>query len=242
MNLREYSALLDDEQLCHEARLVYLVFRRYMDFATGVTGDRRVVDYNEIRQSLEYLPTRGSREKAQRYSKDQIKRYIQLLVDRGFLERLHGVGLRQKMRFRLLLASADSIRPNEERHESATRGAPLDKPASTGLSDTNPARCAPLDVRHISDISDTTLSLHSAREKFQMFADWEPEKPAYVDQAVRQQGIDVDRIPINERLWVLSEFVTYWMDRVDTQLTQRGWESKLVGSVVHHVKTGRLSA
>ncbi|MCV6612897.1 MAG: hypothetical protein OIF55_19245 [Amphritea sp.] len=236
MNLQEYAALQDDNELCHEARLVYLVFRRYMDFATGVVGRQRVVDYNEIRQSLEYSPARGSRDSPKRYSRDQVKRYIQLLVDRGLLRRLHRSGLRESMVFLLPLASSDSVRLNEERHQSATRGAPPLKPVMTGVAVDSSATGAPREERHISDISDT-LSHHISREAvFAMHLAWEPEDSQVVVDRVGVDGFSLHHLDDDQRSVIIDEFRRYWVARPDVRYTEYVWSSKLADSVVFHMR------
>ncbi len=183
MNQKEYAAILDDTELCHEARLVYMVFRRHMDIATGITGYKRVVCYNELSQSLDYMPARGSRDTSKRYSRDQIKRCIQQLVKRGYLIALHKKGMPgQRMVYRLPLATSDSVRLDEERHLSATEGTPQcasqETPVNTmpvaDMSATRNAIGAPCPERHISDVSEYnhTVPYQDPSQIFPDAIDW----------------------------------------------------------------------
>lgn len=233
MNADEYAVLLDDSELSPAMRTVYLVFRRYMDYATGITGQKRVVCYRELAQSLEYVPPRGSREKSLRYTRDQIKRLIQGLVERGYLVRLHGSGLRESMVFKLPLASCDLNRLGEERHQSATSTPPHKKPVSMRVSGGNPATRAPQDERHISDISDNSLSILNAREKFSMHEGWVPSDQRKVAAYLLSFGVDVREVDQWRKGQVLDQFVTYWMcERPDVIYTQEVWDDKFCESAL----------
>lgn len=222
MNQQEYAALLDDCELCHEARLVYMTFRRYMDIATGITGRKRVVDYNELKQALEYSPARGSREKAKRYSTDQIKRYIQTLVKRGFLLRLHASGLRQSMIFRLPLATSDSFRPDEERHQSATRAAPPEHPVFTRDAEDMNATRAPRDERHISDISDTnTTKTPPVPDRFPMSLDWQPSD--VFPELCKRSALNPE--DANQHL---GHFIGHYLSTPGRTENQARWDSLLI--------------
>ncbi|WP_168709199.1 hypothetical protein [Halomonas borealis] len=99
------------DALPQECQVIYLrVMRRHMDYATGIVGRARKIDYRQIQERLEYRPPAGSREEAVTYSRDQIKRLIQRLVAAGLLMRLHdtsrGVA---PMEFYLPLADADGV-------------------------------------------------------------------------------------------------------------------------------------
>ncbi|MDR5867275.1 hypothetical protein [Halomonas koreensis] len=94
-----------------ECQVIYLrVMRRHMDYATGIVGRVRRIDYRQILERLEYRPPAGSREEPVTYSRDQVKRLIQRLVTAGLLVRLHdttrGVA---PMEFYLPLADADGV-------------------------------------------------------------------------------------------------------------------------------------
>ena len=234
MNQDEYAALLDDSELPPAMRAVYLVFRRYMDYETGIVGKKRVVDYRELSQSLEYLPARGSRDKSQRYSRDQIKRLIQGLVDRQLLVRLHGSGLRERMVFKLPLAHCDLNRLNEERQQSATKASPQLKPHSKRGVEQNPATGAPRDERHISEISDkNSLSILSAQEIFPMHEDWLPVDHERVACRLRSFGVDVVSLSEWQKSGVVEQFVTYWAsDRPDVKYSQMVWEDKFCDSAL----------
>lgn len=124
----EEDAIAD---LPHEAQILYLrVIRKHMDYSTGITGEKRRISYTQMQETLAYKPPRHSKEKPVEYSRDQIKRLVQKLVDAGLIERMHttekGVA---PMVFSLPLASSDV---NEQRHESATATPPHQNPHGCG--------------------------------------------------------------------------------------------------------------
>ncbi|MCK7458479.1 hypothetical protein [Idiomarina aminovorans] len=130
----------------------------------------RRISYQSIREHLEFNPERGSRETPYSPTNDQIKRLLRKLERYGWIERQHKNHLKENMVFRLVYASSESLRSNEERQGSAMRGAPLSapqqNPVNTRAEDTNTAtmsaKGAPWDVRHTSVTSDKDLSLTRA--------------------------------------------------------------------------------
>lgn len=140
-----------------ECQIIYLrVFRKHMDYATGVVGIKRTISYGQIKERLEYQPSFHSNEKRREYSQGQIKRLIQKLVDAGLAERMHdtskGVA---KMVFRLPMACSDIEQP---RHECDTATATREKPAEPRGDDANRDTSATREARHPSGSPVTQLS------------------------------------------------------------------------------------
>lgn len=162
MNRNEYAALFEDVHVSDRERTLYLYLRWHMDYDSGITGVARKVSYQSIREHLEYKPERGSKEPAYYPTKDQVKRLLRKIESYGWVQSLHSGKRGEAMVFRLVLASAGKIRPNEERHMSATVGAPLSPPqenpvnisARGDMSATINTRGAPHHERHTSDTSD----------------------------------------------------------------------------------------
>lgn len=135
--------------LPQECQIIYLrVFRKHMDYATGVVGIKRTISYGQIKERLEYQPSIHSNEKPIEYSQGQIKRLIQKLVDAGLAERMHdtskGVA---KMVFRLPMACSDA---EIARHEQDTESATRQNVDGTKDKDTNRDMSATREARHPS--------------------------------------------------------------------------------------------
>ena len=169
MNRKEYQVLFADSHISDRERSLYLYLRWHMDYDTAIVGIKRKISYQAIREHLEFNPERGSRETPYSPTNDQIKRLLRKLEKYGWIERLHTKKLVDYMAFRLVYASAESLRSNEERQMSATGAAPLSapqqNPPSTGAGDTNTAtmsaKGAPSEERHTSvtsDIKDLSLT------------------------------------------------------------------------------------
>lgn len=173
MNQREYSELFADSHISDRERSLYLYLRMHMDYATGLVGAVRKICYQGIREHLEYRPSPGSKEPAVTLSRDQVKRLLRKLEGYGWIERVHnGNKPGDTMIFRLIYATVGSIRPNEERHRSATEASPQAPPQAMpvktrGESDnsaTSKAQAAPQHERHTSVTSVKDLSLYARDE------------------------------------------------------------------------------
>ncbi len=166
MNSWRWNELEEDalDGLPHDAQILYLrVIRKHMDYATGITGRVRKISYTQMREVLEYHPPKHSREKPITYSKDQLKRLVQKLVDAGLIERLHctekGVA---PMEVRLPMASCDA---DEHRHESATETPPRLNPHGRASGEVNTATRAPRNnEQHRHPSGSGNSSLPSGRE------------------------------------------------------------------------------
>lgn len=89
-------------------RLYMRGLRKHMDYATGVVGRKRRVCNEGFMELLEYIPPKGSREKARYYSRQQIGRMLDKLEEIGLIVRLHrGKGVKANMEFYLPLACSD---------------------------------------------------------------------------------------------------------------------------------------
>lgn len=129
VNSWRWNELEDEalEPLPAEIERLYLRgIRKYMDYATGITGRKRRVSTEGFRELLEYHPPAGSREKARIYSRQQITRMLDKLEEAGLIERLHrGKGVKAAMEFRLPLACQDL---DQQRAESEHGGASRENP------------------------------------------------------------------------------------------------------------------
>lgn len=163
MNRSEYKALFADQSIKCIERSLYLYLRHHMDYDSGVVGKTRKISYQGIAENLEFIPDIGSTEPSFKPSRDQIKRLLNKIIRRGWVEPLHNKNNTGPVRmiFRLVLASADSVRPHEERQRSAT-GAPQQMPHSARVLQF-PEGSNQVHERHTSDLSDKE-DIYNARE------------------------------------------------------------------------------
>ena len=169
MNLAEYRALFAAADIGHVERSLYLYLRWHMDFSTGVVGQSRRISYQGIAEHLEVLPLIGSTSPVERFSRDQVKRLLNKLVGRGWIEPLHRSRTNGpvSMVFRLVLAESDLLGSQEERQRSAT-GAPRHKPHSARVFDFRKGAKVG-EERHTSDLS-VKEDIYNARDGFELFA------------------------------------------------------------------------
>lgn len=107
----------DDEEaalmyLPHRAQVLYLRgLRQFMDYATGIVGDRRRVSLQQMRECLEVTRPRGSHLEKYKPTNHEIRASLAQLEMSGLIKRLEKPNKLAPMRFLLPLAS---IRLNEE--------------------------------------------------------------------------------------------------------------------------------
>ncbi|NWO06846.1 MAG: hypothetical protein HLX50_14475 [Alteromonadaceae bacterium] len=168
MNPSEFDAVMLSD-LCHPSKLLYGYLRRHMDYKTGLTGTPRRISYQSIREFLEFVPPRGSTAAEYKPSNQQINRLLRKLETLGAIERMHGNHLKESMVFRLVFATTDLNRLDEERQGSdtraPTRAATRENPVATRDEPTNPDtmsdKGATREERHTSvtsDIKDLSLT------------------------------------------------------------------------------------
>ena len=90
INQEEIEALSRSDtssNISHAAKLVYLLaIRPFMDFATGFVGNHRTISYQSIRETIEYMPSQGSKRKEIHFSRDNIQSLLDELVRYGLIE------------------------------------------------------------------------------------------------------------------------------------------------------------
>lgn len=147
--------------LSHRAQVLYLRgLRRYMDFSTGVVGDRRRVSFQQMRECLEVNPEKASTVRRYQPTDNEIRASLAQLERRGLIRRLPKAHKLDPMRFFLPLAS---IRPNQEpqkNHKRTQTGGLSDK--STGYS--SRATKGPPAKSDIPPVSDKTPVLRAREE------------------------------------------------------------------------------
>lgn len=240
MNQQEYEVLFDNAEVTLEMQVVYLVFRRYVDFSTGVVGLKRIVDYNEIRQTLEWRPERGSNRPPRTYSSGQIKRIIQSLVELGVFVRMHTSGLRERMVFRLPLIRTASVYSDEARHQRGTSGATQQKPDMAGAVEAKSDTGATKEARHISIVSiNNSLSCAGGEKKFPMFPHWDVFNQDGFAEQCALSDVCWDLMGLEQRERCRVEFVRYEMTE-GRMATQEAWEHRFINTLVRQAEWGRV--
>lgn len=151
----EFEAM---RELTRTETKVYLHLRHHMDYATGIVGAVRKISYQSIHEYIEEVPPRGSKDPVYKPSKQQINRVLRKLESAGVIERLHSGKPNEHMVFRLVLASTDLNRLNEERHMSDTRA------ATQGATRRNPVNTQPraMNTDTMSDKGATPHERHTS--------------------------------------------------------------------------------
>lgn len=200
-NELEEDALAD---LPHEAQILYLrVIRKHMDYATGITGEKRRISYAQIQEVLAYKPSPHSGERPVEYSRDQIKRLVQKLVKAGLVERLHntekGVA---PMIFRLPMACSDV---DEPRHESATGTAPRTNPHDRASGEGKRATRAPhknAEPRHPSGSGNPSSLRSEGKER-------KAPEPEGKPSSAKPRALDLDRLPAEVSREAVEGFIEH---------------------------------
>lgn len=223
--------LNDDEEqalfaLPADARVCYILgLRPYMDFATGIVGDKRRVSYQSLMELLEYEPDRGSHLGVLcRPSLEKVRNELARCERAGLIERLPKFRRTDPLRLKMVLADFDGqIPPQEEPQRRPTGGTP--KRCSV-VGSTNTLRSkvvrdfpsvdkankrhrgAHKDEPHTSVLpftATTTKNIYIASgAELLLPADWLPSVEV-MTQLVRDE--DVDPVFVDE---YVTEFVIYW--------------------------------
>ena len=228
-----------DLALPHTAQLLYIrVLRRWMNYADGVVGRKRRISYQQIKEVLECIPSRGRMDNRVTLSKDQIKRLLSRLEDAGLIVSLHDKTARAAMVFRLPLAVCDLVRPNEYRHVCATIKTPHANADMAGAEAGNTATNNTHQFRHTSEYpSNNSLSktTTTARKEFRMCEGWDVSE-GFGNRLI-SWGVNPQQLSEVQRHAVLEEFVGYWSGQ-DRCGTQEFWENKLAQSVIWQLGNG----
>ncbi len=231
--------VLRDETLPHEARSLYLLYiRPHMDYLTGVVGVQRRVSYQMFQEHLEVVRPRGSTEADYKPSKQQVRTLIEHLVRVTLLVKLPTKKRNDAMLFKLPLACAGVIRPNEEQQRSNREGATNVKPQPVSVKEGMCNRGATEEEQHTSVISTSTSLNNSDHPIFKsdqrpdryapIDSDWQPS-PAALQILGAQHSIKKDFIE-----QCIPEFVLYWTNRNESRPS---WDNTFIQNVVRNWRT-----
>lgn len=223
--------------------------RPQMDYGSGLVGRFSKVSWHGLARELRVESAPGIKEVLP--SKSQVRRAADHLVKRGMVV-IQSNG--DRLVFQCLKARLNSS-AQIKADTKPTQLPDTDSDSSEGATGVDFTGCsgsgldkADIEADTVKNVKPThireseTLSLHNGLEVFPMFAEWEPVNHEWIDSQVMRWGVDVTAVSQADGLMIVEEHVRFWMDRPDRCLSQQGWESKLVESVVHHVKKGRVSA
>jgi hypothetical protein len=212
-----------------DARVCYILgLRPYMDFATGIVGDKRRVSYQSLMELLEYEPDRGSHLGALcRPSLEKVRNELSRCERAGLIERLPKFRRTDPLRLKMVLADFDGqIPPQEEPQRKPSGGTPK-RCSVVGSANTLRSKVvmdfpsvdkankrhsgAHKDEPHTSVLPFTTTTTTTTKNiynasaaDFLLPADWCPS----VDTMMRLVGDEfVDPVFVDE---YTTEFVIYW--------------------------------
>jgi len=227
-----------DIALPHAAELLYIrVLRRWMNYADGVVGRARKVSYQQIKEELDRVPSRGRMSNRVSLSRDQIKRLLIRLEDVGLIVSLHSKRYMESMVFRLPLAACDLVRPLDKRHFCATEETPWANLETTRAEGGNTATLPPQELRHTSELPSNSLSTPTARENFRIGSEWDVQDGQEFESKLLMLGIDPKQIRGQQKHALLDEFVSYWSGQ-DREGSQEFWENRFAQSVLFAVSKG----
>ena len=114
--------------LPHRAQVLYLRgLRRFMDYESGIVGDRRRVSLQQMRECLEVNPDNESSSPRYQPTNHEIRASLEQLVRAGLIQRLQKRSKFDPMRFLLPLASIrQNSQPQENRKGTTARHDALD--------------------------------------------------------------------------------------------------------------------
>mgnify|MGYP003664614109 FL=1 len=223
--------LNDDEEgalfaLPPTARICYILgLRPFMDFKTGIVGDKRRVSYQSLMELLEFEPDRGSHLGAIcRATPDSVRSELARLERAGLVERLPKRKRTDPLRLKMVLADVDGKNPSQEDPRTTPKqGAPnicsgtnspvsrASSTASLNLGNKNGRmsdKGVPSNERHTSVLpftTTTTKNISIAREAENRLAgDWLPS----IEVMTKLAGDEfVEPAFVDE---YIAEFVMYW--------------------------------
>lgn len=229
--------VLGDSHLAlpHSAQLLYMrVLRRWMNYADGVVGRKRRISYQQIKEELECVPSRGAMSNRVILSKDQIKRLLVRLEDAGLIVSLHDKTARAPMEFRLPMAVCDLVRPREYRHDNATDTAPRSSAGTAGAGVGNAATELNGALRHTSGLPSSSLST-TTRVNFSLQQGWDVSEE--FESRLIRLGVNPSVLSEHQKDALLDEFVGFWSGK-NRSGTQEYWENKFAQSVIWQMGNG----
>lgn len=209
-----------------ETRICYVLgMRPFMDFKTGIVGDKRRISYQSLMELLEYEPDRGSHlGTICRPSLEKVRNELARCERAGLIERLPKRRRTDPLRLKMVLADIDGVNlSGEEPQTNHKKGTPRVLTVVGSSARTTVAgfdsfvavsdsvygnNGAPNDEPHTSVLPFTTTTTKyksNAHDAALLAADWLPAVET-MTRLVRDELVDVDFV--NE---YTSEFVMYWL-------------------------------
>lgn len=245
INDAEWNALVEEPG---DVFLAYCAIRRFMDYGTGVAGERRRLSEQMIREVLYVAPTRGRHESGSP-SRQRVRSVIDRLIKLGILAPIG------PMVFELPLADRDGLskrsatnqQPHHQPDQQPTQ-IPLKPSKNAALTeDTDGSETTSASPNignsNLPPVSGKTNTQHNAcaretdsRARFAMTDSWEPELGTF-EAVLHRNGLS--NKPLNPDH--LLEFRSYWIAQPDKHNTQAQWEHKLAQQLKrqHQISEGK---
>ena len=172
-----------------------MCLRRHMDYKTGIVGEARGVSYQMFQEHLEVRPQKGSKAPTWIPTLSAIRNMEKQLIAAGLIEKIQKENPFDKMCYRLVLATTDSLRPNEERQRNDIGGTTSENAQIKGVSGHKNDKGTTSEERQTSVTSVNTLTV--IRE------DWVPG-----DVCLNQ--LFISGVPKDFSLGLVKDFIGYW--------------------------------
>ncbi|HGY3556652.1 TPA: DnaT-like ssDNA-binding domain-containing protein [Pseudomonas putida] len=232
INDAEWGALADEPA---DVFKLYCAIRRFMDYRTGVSGEKRRLSEQMFREELYIAPIRGRHE-----SGSPTRQKVRSLVDR-----LISIGVVSQIGplvFELPHAdwdgssktSATDEQPHQQPYQQPIENPP-EAPESLGSDDGESGSATGSEsgqglISNLPPISVKSPTTHNARGYFAMQDGWQPQAKTWGPTALR------NAIPKAVPADHLNEFRSYWIARPEKEQSQAQWEHQLAQSLKHHIR------
>jgi len=232
INDAEWGALADEPA---DVFKLYCAIRRFMDYRTGVSGEKRRLSEQMFREELYIAPIRGRHE-----SGSPTRQKVRSLVDR-----LISIGVVSQIGplvFELPHAdwdgasksSATDEQPHQQPYQQPSNNQP-EAPESLGSDDGENGSATGSEsgeglINNLPPISVKSPTTHNARGYFAMHDGWQPAPKTWGATALR------NGIPTAVPAETLNEFRSYWIARPEKEQSQAQWEHQLAQSLKHHIR------
>ena len=232
INDAEWGALAEEPA---DVFKLYCAIRRFMDYRTGVSGEKRRLSEQMFREELYIAPIRGRHE-----SRSPTRQKVRSLVDR-----LISIGVISQIGplvFELPHAdwdgasnrSATDEQPHQQPHQQPSTNQ-LEAPESEGYSEgengsATGSESGESPINNLPPLSVKSPTTLSARGYFAMHDGWQPQAKTWGPTALR------NAIPKAVPAETLNEFRSYWIARPDKEQSQAQWEHQLAQSLKHHIR------
>ncbi|EKT4541524.1 hypothetical protein QEM15_003733 [Pseudomonas putida] len=232
INDAEWGALAEEPA---DVFKLYCAIRRFMDYRTGVSGEKRRLSEQMFREELYIAPIRGRHESGSP-TRQKVRSLVDRLISIGVISQIG------PLVFELPHAdwdgaskrSATDEQPHQQPHQQPNENQP-EAPELEGYSDdengsTTGSESGEGLINNLPPVSGKSPTTLSARGYFAMHDGWQPQAKTWGPTALRSA------IPKAVPAETLNEFRSYWIARPDKEQSQAQWEHQLAQSLKHHIR------